>query len=138
MSGTMIPKVTKHTRAPHDGKLIYCPKCGNENRVYHFSWCGKTCQSCWQMVDKPDWLLQQPDKDALPKPLPAYFEFHGPDEHVLFNGDGSETGLTVISRSEPGHMHANIMEHGQWVDSAPHPAGGKSKAMDRLKARKGG
>ena len=35
-------------------RLIKCPHCGHENRVYHFSWCAVTCQGCKRMVDKYD------------------------------------------------------------------------------------
>jgi hypothetical protein len=46
--------VTRHTRASASGRLIKCPHCGHENRVYHFSWCAVTCQGCRRMVDKYD------------------------------------------------------------------------------------
>lgn len=28
-----MDKVNRYTRAPHDGRVIYCPKCASENRV---------------------------------------------------------------------------------------------------------
>ena len=46
--------VTRNTRASASGRLIKCPHCGHENRVYHFSWCAVTCQGCRRMVDKYD------------------------------------------------------------------------------------
>lgn len=46
--------VTRNTRARASGRLIKCPHCGHENRVYHFSWCAVTCQGCRRMVDKYD------------------------------------------------------------------------------------
>lgn len=47
--------VTRFTRAGSNGKLIQCPHCGHEKRVYHFSWFAVTCQNCKRMVDKTDW-----------------------------------------------------------------------------------
>ena len=46
--------VTRYTRASAFGRLIKCPHCGHENRVYHFSWAAVTCQGCRRMVDKYD------------------------------------------------------------------------------------
>ena len=47
--------VTRSTRASASGRLIKCPHCGAEHRVYHFSWCALQCMSCKTMVDKYDW-----------------------------------------------------------------------------------
>lgn len=54
----MINTVTKHTRASAAGKLIYCPHCGVESRVYHFSFSALVCQKCNRIVDKYEYLLQ--------------------------------------------------------------------------------
>ena len=51
--------VTKFTRAGSYGRLIKCPHCGHEKRVYHFSWLAVTCQSCKRMVDKTDWSYKR-------------------------------------------------------------------------------
>jgi hypothetical protein len=51
--------VDRWTRAGSCGRLIKCPHCSHENRVYHFSWCAVTCQSCKRMVDKSDWSYKQ-------------------------------------------------------------------------------
>lgn len=58
-------KVTKYTRAARKGKFIYCPHCGAEARVFHFSWCAITCNSCNQMVDKLEWFVDNP---KIPRP----------------------------------------------------------------------
>ena len=47
--------VDRWTRASSTGRLIRCPHCGHEKRVYHFSWCAVTCQGCHRMVDKYEW-----------------------------------------------------------------------------------
>ena len=44
--------VTRYTRASSFGRVIRCPHCGTEKRVYHFSWAAVTCQGCDRMVDK--------------------------------------------------------------------------------------
>tara|TARA_Y100000361_G_scaffold152220_1_gene171197 strand:- start:849 stop:1082 length:234 start_codon:yes stop_codon:yes gene_type:complete len=51
--------VTRFTRAGSTGKLIKCPHCGHEKRVYHFSWFAVTCQRCKRMVDKTDWSYKR-------------------------------------------------------------------------------
>ena len=52
--------VTSRTRAPRQGKLVYCPHCGAQSRFFHFSWSACQCQSCEAMVEKPQWLLEDP------------------------------------------------------------------------------
>ena len=40
--GDVMEKVNNKTRASKIiGKVIVCPKCDKESRVYHFSWSGK-------------------------------------------------------------------------------------------------
>lgn len=56
MSNAKFPLVTKSTRAPKAGRVIHCPHCGAPNVVYHFSWCGVTCDGCKRMVDKYKWI----------------------------------------------------------------------------------
>ena len=51
--------VTRFTRAGSNGKLIKCPHCGHEKRVYHFSWFAVTCQNCKAMGDKTDWSYKR-------------------------------------------------------------------------------
>lgn len=51
--------VTRATRARAAGKLIKCPHCGTEAKVYHFSWSAVTCQGCNRMVDKYDWSCKK-------------------------------------------------------------------------------
>ena len=54
---TMRNKVDRYTRAGNNGKVIICPECNNEARVFHFSWSALGCQDCNAMVDKYDWIL---------------------------------------------------------------------------------
>ena len=56
-----IPKqqpVNRYTRAGNNGKVIICPECNNEARVFHFSWSALTCQSCRANVNKEDWIIE--------------------------------------------------------------------------------
>ena len=53
----MTTKVTRYTRAGNNGKVIICPECNNEARVFHFSWSALGCQHCKYIVDKYDWKL---------------------------------------------------------------------------------
>lgn len=57
MNSPLLVKVNKRTRAGRNGKAIKCPNCGHVSWVYHFSWCGLTCQGCDTMVDKQDWWV---------------------------------------------------------------------------------
>lgn len=49
--------VNKHTRAGSQGKLIQCPFCAEETRVFHFSWVAIVCESCDETVRKFDWRI---------------------------------------------------------------------------------
>lgn len=133
MSGTMTPKVTKHTRAPHDGKLIYCPKCASANRVYHFSWCGITCQSCWQMVDKPDWLLERPQ---APQDMPPRFVDVEPDMWQLVASDGSFTGIEITEHRDLSGFSLVNHETGYRRDFE-HLARAKTRAMNMFRDKHG-
>ena len=55
--GMMTTKVTRYTRAGNNGKVIICPECNNEARVFHFSWSALGCQHCHYIVDKYDWTI---------------------------------------------------------------------------------
>ena len=54
---TMTTKVNRYTRAGNNGKVIICPECNNEARVFHFSWSALGCQHCKYIVDKYDWKI---------------------------------------------------------------------------------
>jgi ribosomal protein S27E len=47
-----VNTVTKRTRAPLEGKTIYCPNCAKSHHVYHFSWTALYCSGCSQPVAK--------------------------------------------------------------------------------------
>ena len=51
--------VNIHTRAGRYGKIITCPKCMNEEKVYHFSWCALQCMKCKEIIEKLDYLLKK-------------------------------------------------------------------------------
>ena len=53
----MTTKVTRYTRAGNNGKVIICPECNNEARVFHFGWSALGCQHCHYIVDKYDWKI---------------------------------------------------------------------------------
>ena len=48
----------KYSRTGFDGKLIKCPECEATHRVYHLAWSALGCQSCNQMIDKYDWMIE--------------------------------------------------------------------------------
>ena len=51
-------KINTNTRAKREGRVIRCPKCSKEGRVYHFSWSSLTFVYCHQESDKYDWYVQ--------------------------------------------------------------------------------
>ena len=57
-----VQRVNRYTRAGRDGRVIYCPDCGNGRRVYHFSWGGITCgiEGCNTFHHKGAWLINPP------------------------------------------------------------------------------
>ena len=52
-------RLDRWTRASASGRVIRCPHCGTEARVFHFSWSAVTCQGCDRMVDKYDWSCEK-------------------------------------------------------------------------------
>lgn len=50
--------VNRYTRAGKSGKVIYCPVCGEAERVDNFAWGVAECPSCGTTSDKYDWLVQ--------------------------------------------------------------------------------
>jgi hypothetical protein len=54
-----LKKVPKWCHAG-PGKIIICPECGSDTRVYRFSWDALKCDSCGADVDKHDWYLAAP------------------------------------------------------------------------------
>ena len=51
--------VNRYTRAPFEGRLIACPWCGGEAKVYHLAWTALMCPRCKQEVKKGDWELAE-------------------------------------------------------------------------------
>ena len=51
--------VSRYTQAPFEGRLIACPWCGGETRVYHLNWTTLECLRCKQAVKKGDWELAE-------------------------------------------------------------------------------
>ena len=54
-----MKKVNKYTRAGQNGKIISCPSCKHEARIYHFSWVALGCQKCKKMIDKQEWNISK-------------------------------------------------------------------------------
>ena len=54
----LFQPVHKYSRTGFDGKLIKCPECESTHRVYHLAWSAATCQSCNQMINKYDWMIE--------------------------------------------------------------------------------
>jgi hypothetical protein len=52
----MAKLVTGHTRAGESGRLITCPHCQAQDRVYHFTWAALTCKACKAKVQKLEWV----------------------------------------------------------------------------------
>ena len=61
MTTQTLRRVNRYTRAALPGKFIYCPKCGTQTMVFHFSWSAITCDNCGEMIDKTNWYLDDPD-----------------------------------------------------------------------------
>ena len=51
--------VSRYTRAPFEGRLIACPWCGEEAKVYHLAWTALMCPRCKQEVKKGAWELAE-------------------------------------------------------------------------------
>ena len=51
-------EMKKTTRVGRTGKDILCPNCGNISTVYHLSWSALTCASCYSMVDKYSYQIE--------------------------------------------------------------------------------
>ena len=54
-----MEKVNKYTRAGQSGKIISCPNCKHEDRIYHFSWSALGCQKCKKMIEKQKWNISK-------------------------------------------------------------------------------
>ena len=52
--------VTSRTRAPRQGKLVYCPKCGAQAKFSSFNWSETACRECHADIKKLQWLLEDP------------------------------------------------------------------------------
>jgi len=54
-----MEKVNKYTRAGRKGKLIVCPFCETETKVFHFAWYSIMCSKCVIQIKKYDWLIKK-------------------------------------------------------------------------------
>ncbi len=52
--------VNRYTRAGRNGRVIYCRKCGEGRRMYHFSWFAIMCRKCDEERSKYTWLINPP------------------------------------------------------------------------------
>ena len=51
----MVELVTGQTVVNKNGKLIACPRCYAQDRVYHFNWVTLVCNACKSKVPKLEW-----------------------------------------------------------------------------------
>ena len=57
---TEFVPVTRYSRCKrYSGAIIKCPKCNELGQIYHLSWSALQCQSCKNMIDKFDWLIEK-------------------------------------------------------------------------------
>ena len=122
----MTKRVNRYTRAPSDGRVIYCPKCGQGDVSYNFAWAASTCQYCWQMVDKIEWFLEEPSRSELPKELPPVFDHSEAIIEKLYDGGGTYTGITVKGK--------DVYLNGERVERCAHKADAKTFAMGLFKS----
>lgn len=66
--------ITRYTRATSNGRVIKCPLCHNEVRVFHFSWGGLQCSSCNNMFDKEEWLVKDNNRLRTPYLRKPYYQ----------------------------------------------------------------
>ena len=57
MIGVWWQPVTRHTRAPATGRIIRC-ECGEQVRVFHFSWTALVCPGCHWDIEKSQWTTE--------------------------------------------------------------------------------
>ena len=56
---TFVP-ITRYSRCKrYLGAKIQCPNCNTIGMVYHLSWSALQCQSCKNMTNKYDWLIEK-------------------------------------------------------------------------------
>ena len=51
-------KMDKHKRVGRRGKILQCPKCLDQTRVFHLAWAAKECEGCGAMIDKYKWKIE--------------------------------------------------------------------------------
>ena len=56
--------VNRYTRAGRNGRVIYCRKCGEGRRMYHFSWFAIMCRKCDEERSKYTWLINPPTPEV--------------------------------------------------------------------------
>lgn len=49
--------INRYTRAGAGGRLIACPRCSGQTRVFHFSWSALKCQTCGEFSSKNEFKL---------------------------------------------------------------------------------
>ena len=55
---TYYRPIQKSDRCGRSGRVIKCPMCRENSRVYHLGWSSLSCECCDEPVRKQDWLIQ--------------------------------------------------------------------------------
>jgi len=58
VTGFYFEKMTRYKRAGKEGKILQCPKCFNQLRVYHLKWISLECTKCKRMIDKYKYKIE--------------------------------------------------------------------------------
>ena len=49
------------------GRVLICPSCQSENRVYHVAWEDITCRKCYECNEKKEWLVKDDTQERFVK-----------------------------------------------------------------------
>ena len=52
-------KRTRYKRAGKEGKILQCPYCLGQSRVYHLRWVTLKCDECKRMIDKYKYRIEK-------------------------------------------------------------------------------
>ena len=66
--------VNRYTRAGKHGKIIICPKCYESYPVYHFAWSALVCICCKEIIQKNEYLLEQPVNNCIETFIPNFHD----------------------------------------------------------------
>ena len=52
-------KMSRYKRAGKNGKVIQCPYCLSQSRVYHLRWAALKCEGCKRVIDKYKYKIEK-------------------------------------------------------------------------------